>query len=435
MDKVLAVIKREYLERVRSKWFLVATIFGPLMMAVLIILPAWLASRTRPSTSAGNIVILDATGTGLGERVATLLRSQGGSPVVRAVTGSALAAAESTAVAEVMARPERGDGSGSESTQGYLVVDQLTAAGERARYAGRNASTIPDMERLEAAIRQSVLAARFEAAGLDAQRVQALSSIRLDLSTERLTERGRGGSGRGNVALAYAIALLLYMSIVLYGQAILMGVIEEKTQRVAEVVVASISPGKLLAGKVAGVGSVGLTQQLVWVLSALLMLRFRGQIMGAMGLPAASTMQLPSVSPGTALAFLCFFILGYTFFATLFAAAGSMVSSTQDAQQVATPLTLLIVPSVLLLTPVLLEPNGTLSRVVSLLPFTSPILMPVRMSLTGVPWFEVAGAIVLLVLTCLGAIWVAARIYRVGVLMYGKKPSLAELGRWVRYPG
>jgi ABC-2 type transport system permease protein len=431
MDKVFAVVKREYLERVRSRWFVIATVFGPLMMAALIILPAWLASRTRPSTAAGDVVILDATGAGLGDRIATLLKAQGGTPVVRAVAPTELAAAESTAVAEVMAKPSTE--AQATTVQGYLVVDQLTAAGEKARYAGRNASTIPDMERLEAAIRQSVLAARFEQAGLDAQRVQALSSIRLDLDTERLTERGRGGSGRGNVALAYAIALLLYMSIVLYGNAILMGVIEEKTQRVAEVVVASISPEKLLAGKVLGVGSVGLTQQLVWVGSALLLMRFQGSIMGALGLPAATAMQMPSVSLSTGLAFICFFVLGYTLFATMFAAAGSMVSSTQDAQQVATPLTLLIVPSVLLLTPVLLEPSGTLSRVVSLLPFTAPILMPVRMSLTSVPWYEVLAAIALLVLTCLGAIWLAARIYRVGVLMYGKKPSMAELGRWIRY--
>jgi ABC-2 type transport system permease protein len=430
MDKVLAVVKREYLERVRSKWFVVATVFGPLMMAALVILPAWLASRTKPSSAAGDVVILDATGAGLGDRIAILLRSQGGTPDVRIVGPAELAAAESTVVREVMAKPAKG--AEASGPQGYLVIDQLTTAGEKARYAGRNASTIPDMERLEGAIRQSVLAARFEQAGLDAQRVQALSSIKLDLDAERLTERGRGGSGRGNVALAYAIALLLYMSIVLYGNAILMGVIEEKTQRVAEVVVASISPEKLLAGKVLGVGSVGLTQQLVWVISAVLLMKYQAGIMGAMGLPAASAMQMPSVSLVTALAFLCFFILGYTLFATMFAAAGSMVSSMQDAQQVATPLTLLIVPSVLLLAPVLLEPNGTMSRVVSMLPFTAPILMPVRMSVTSVPWYEVVAAIGFLILTCFGAIWVAARIYRVGILMYGKKPSMAELGRWIR---
>ena len=423
MAKVIAVIKREYLERVRLKWFIIGTVFGPLMMGLLIFLPAWLASRTRPSPEATNIVIVDVSGTGLGEQVTRVLSGLGPAPVLRSVAPGALADAESTATREVVTK----------AREGYLVVDQLTLSGERARYAGRNASTIPDMQRVEGAVKSAVLTLRFEAAGMDAQRVQAMSKIDLDFKTERLTERGRGGAGKGTVALAYSVAILLYMSIVLYGQAIMMSVIEEKTQRVAEVVVASIPPGKLLAGKVIGVGAVGLTQQLVWVASGLLLLRFQGPIGSALGIATGAPLDLPSVSFGTALAFLSFFVLGYTLFSTMFAAAGSMVSSTQDAQQVATPLTLLVVPSLLLLTPVLLEPNGSLARVVTLIPFTSPILMPVRMSLTSVGALEVAGSIAVLVLGCLGAVWLAARIYRVGVLMYGKKPTLAELARWVRY--
>jgi ABC-2 type transport system permease protein len=423
MDKLLAVVKREYMERVRSRWFIFATVFGPLMMGALMFLPAWLASRTKASSDVTNVVILDASGSGLGQRVAGGLTG-GTPPEVRVLAPAEIAAAESTVTKDVVAR----------TRQGYLVVDNLTVAGERARYSGRNATTIPDMERLEGAVRQAVLSMRFEQAGLDAQRVQALSKVSLKFDTERLTERGRGEGGKGSAILAYGIAFLLYMSIVLYGQAILMGVIEEKTQRVAEVVVASVSPGKLLGGKVIGVGAVGMTQQIVWVASALLLMRFQGPVSQALGLTSATgNLQLPSLSLGTALAFLGFFVLGYTLFATMFAAAGSMVSSQQDAQQVATPLTLLIVPSVVLLMPVLLEPNGTLARVVTLIPFTSPILMPVRMSLTSVSWFEVVLSIGLLLATCFGAIWIAARIYRVGVLMYGKKPTLAELVRWVKY--
>lgn len=424
MDKVLAVIKREFTERARSRWFLFATVFGPLMMGVMLFLPGWLAGRTRMSSDAGNIVILDASSGGIGERIATVMAATGkGRPTVRGVGPRELVAAESTATREVMRK----------SWEGYLVVDDLTAAGEKARYAGRNASTIPDMRWLSENVKQAVLSARFEAAGLDAQRVRALSQVKLDVSTERLTERGRGGAGEGSVFLAYGVAMLLYMSIVLYGQAIMMGVIEEKTQRVAEVVVASISPDKLLMGKIVGVGSVGLVQQLVWVVSAILMLRLKEPIAQALGIASSTpAWQLPTIGIGVAVALVLFFILGYMMFATLFAAAGSMVSSTQDAQQVATPLTLLIVPSVLLLTPVLLEPNGTLSRVFTLLPFTAPILMPVRMSLVSVSPLEVSVSILLLVLACFGAMWLAARIYRVGVLMYGKKASLGEVARWVR---
>jgi ABC-2 type transport system permease protein len=421
MDKVWAVFKREYLERVRLKSFLIATIFGPLLMAVLLILPAWLATKTRISSDAGNVLVIDASGTDLGDRVARQLARNGGSPEVRAVAPGDVAAAESLATADVVAKRR----------EGYLVIGQETVSGERARYAGRNASTLPDMRFVEDAVEQSVRNSRFEAAGLDGPRVQAMSDVRLQLATERLSERGRGSAGRENVALAYVIAMLLYMSILLYGQSIMMSVIEEKTQRVAEVVVSAIRPNQLLAGKVLGVGAVGLTQQVIWVASGVLLLRFQQPIMKAMGL-AGAPITMPGVSLGTLLVFLLFFVLGFTFFTAMFAAGGSMVSSTQDAQQVATPLTMLVIPSLLLLSPVMLEPNGTLSRVVTMVPFTSPILMPVRISLTSVPWFEVLGSLVLLALTCLGAIWLAARIYRVGVLMYGKKPTMRELARWVR---
>lgn len=421
MDKILAVFKREYMERVRLKSFFIATIFGPILMAALLILPAWLATKTRVSTDVANIVLIDASGTDLGERIARQLSRNGGSPVVRAVAPGAVAQAESAATREVV----------SKQREGYLVIGQETASGERARYAGRNASTLPDMRFLEDAIEQSVRISRFEAAGIDGQRVQALTNVPLSLATERLSERGRGSAGRENVVLAYVIAMLLYMSIVLYGQSIMMSVIEEKTQRVAEVVVSAVQPKQLLAGKVLGVGAVGLTQQLIWVASGILLVRFQAPIMKAVGLGGVPV-AVPSVPVTTALIFLVFFVLGFIFFTSMFAAAGSMVSTTQDAQQVATPLTMLIVPSILLLSPVMLEPGGTLSRVVTMIPFTSPILMPVRMSITNVPWFEVLGSVAILVATCLGAIWVAARIYRVGVLMYGKKPSLMELGRWIR---
>ena len=423
MDKVFAVIKREYLERVRSKWFIFATVFGPLLMAVLMFLPAWLATKTQPSSDAGNIVILDASEVGLGQRVSDQLAAFGAAPAVELVTGDKLAEAESTATRAVMEKKR----------EGYLVLDALTATGERSRYAGRNASTVPDMRRLEEAVKQSVLGRRFEAEGLDPQRIRMLSKLDLKLDAQRLGERGRGGAGEGAMALAYGIALLLYMSIMLYGQAIMMGVIEEKSQRVAEVVVAAIPPEKLLAGKVLGVGAVGLTQQLVWVGSALTLMNFRKPIEAALGLNSGmAAFTLPSVSFGTALLFICFFILGYTLFATLFAAAGSMVSSTQDAQQVATPLVMLIIPSLLLLPPVLFAPNGSLARTVSLIPFSAPILMPVRMSLTTVSPLELVASLGLLLLTCLGAMWLAARIYRTGVLMYGKKPTLREVLHWVR---
>ena len=259
MAKLWAIIKREYLERVRSKWFLIGTFFGPIFFGAIIIVPALLASRTKTTSDVYNSVIIDATSTGFGERLATAIAGDKAepnrTPTVRVVAPGELAKAESTATAEVMKK----------TRSGYLVVDQRTVAGEAVRYAGRNATAVTDMARIRSAVRETILASRLEKEGLDRSRTKALTFIPLDFSTERITERGRGGSGMASVIFGFAIGFLLYMSIVLYGQTIMSGVLEEKTTRVAEVVMASVPTDTLLMGKVLGVGAVGLTQQVIWI--------------------------------------------------------------------------------------------------------------------------------------------------------------------------
>jgi len=230
MAKLWAIIKREYLERVRSKWFLIATFFGPLFFSAIIIVPAWLASRSKATSDIYNTTILDATGNGFGRRLAfniagdTTNRSR--IPRVAVVAPSELTSAESTATRDVMQKKRTG----------YIVVNQQTLAGEAARYAGRNATSIADMAQLKSAIRQTILAQRLEKVGLDDAQMKAITFIPLEFSTERITERGRAGSGMASVLFGFAIGFLLYMSIVIYGQTIMSGVLEEKTTRVAEVV-------------------------------------------------------------------------------------------------------------------------------------------------------------------------------------------------------
>ncbi|MEP7344434.1 MAG: ABC transporter permease [Gemmatimonadaceae bacterium] len=425
MGKIFVVAKREYMERVRSKWFLIATFLGPLFMIVIIVLPAWLSIRAKSGETAAHMIVLDATGTDLGRRTMSEVI---GSPmsdtsvaVIRTVTPAALVEAESTATREVMAK----------KFEGYLVLDSASLAGKAARYAGRNASTIPDMERIEAAVRQSVLTMRLQNAGLDPQQVKVLSNVRIQLATERITDTGRGGSGTFSVAFAFMIAFLLYTSILLYGQSILRGVVEEKTTRVAEVVVASVSPDAMLGGKVLGVGGVGLTQVAIWVTTSVLLLRFREPLMARLGMPSVP-FGLPSVSLWTGFVLIAFFVLGFTFYSSLFAAVGAMVTNDQDAQQAATPVTLLAVFSIIFLQPVMLNPTSQLSKVVSWLPFSAPIIMPARLSLIPISAMELGLVLLGSLLSCIATVWLAARIYRVGILMYGKKPTLAELGRWIR---
>ncbi|MGQ0538481.1 MAG: ABC transporter permease, partial [Gemmatimonadaceae bacterium] len=281
-------------------------------------------------------------------------------------------------------------------------------------------------------VEQAVLVSRLQGAGLDAERVRELSKVNIRLTTERITDQGRGGSGAGNVAIAFISSFVLYTLIVLYGQTILRGVIDEKNSRVAEVVVASVKPESLLAGKVLGVGSVALTQLTVWVVSLALFIRFREPILAWLDIPNAPV-SLPNIGFTAVLTVLLFFVLGFVLYAALFAAIGAMVSSEQDAQQAATPVMILIVMSAVFIQPVLLDPTATFSKVVSWIPFSAPILMPVRTGIIAVPLWETLLVMLGLVVACLGCLWLAARIYRVGVLMYGKRPSLAEVARWVRY--
>lgn len=426
MGKLWAIIKREYLERVRSKWFLIATFFGPVFFAAIIIVPAWLASRSKATNDVYKVTILDATDSGFGRRLAVNIAGDttvpGRMPIVKLVSPADLTQAESVATREVM-RKDR---------TGYIVVNQQTVAGESARYAGSNATSIADMAQIRSAIRNTILGSRLQQVGLDNQKMKEITFIPLDFSTERITERGRAGSGMASVLFGFAIGFLLYMSIVIYGQTIMSGVLEEKTTRVAEVVMSSVPTDTLLAGKVLGVGAVGLTQQIIWIGTTYVLLKLRAPIMAKLGAPTVN-FTLPDISLVAGIIFLLFFLLGFIFYSSLYAAVGSSVNSESEARQAASPLMILIVSTGVFIQPVLLNPTGTTAKVLALVPISSPIIMPIRMAVTGVPPLELAASLVFLVIGCLAALWLASRIYRVGLLMYGKRPTMKEMARWVTY--
>jgi ABC-2 type transport system permease protein len=426
MAKLWAIIKREYLERVRSKWFLIATFFGPIFFSAIIIVPAWLASKSKATTDIYNTTILDATGNGFGRRLAINIAGDSTNlsklPTVRVIEPSQLTPAESLATREVMRKQKTG----------YIVVNQQTLAGEAARYAGRNATSIADMAQLKSAIRQTILAQRLEKVGLDDAQMKAITFIPLDFSTERITERGRAGSGMASVLFGFAIGFLLYMSIVIYGQTIMSGVLEEKTTRVAEVVMSSVPTDTLLAGKVLGVGAVGLTQQIIWIATTYVLLKLRTPILAKLGAPTVS-FSLPDITLAAGVLFLLFFLLGFIFYSSLYAAVGSSVNSESEARQAATPLLVMIVSTGVFIQPVLLNPTGTTARVLSLVPISSPIIMPIRMAVTGVPPLDLAMSLIFLAIGCVAALWLASRIYRVGLLMYGKRPTMKEMARWISY--
>jgi ABC-2 type transport system permease protein len=353
-------------------------------------------------------------------------------PQVRELTAASLPAAEDSATHAVM-RPN--------NLVGYLVLDDSTLSTRRIRYAGRNASSIVDIDKLKSAVRQAFTAVMLQREGVKPETISLISNLSLNMSQTRIDERGKGGSGQAAIILGVGIGILLLMSIIFHGQNVLRGVLEEKTTRVAEVVISSIKPEMLLAGKVAGAGAVGLTQQVLWIaISAYLITNFAPLVLKSAGVPisgagggSALGVSFGGLTVGLFIVIVLYFLFGFVFYASLLAAAGSMVNTEQDAQQAAMPIMYLLIGSWLFVNSVIVNPTGTIAKVLSWLPFSSPIIMPMRMGLSPVPWTSVAGSLAVCALGCVFAIWLAARIYRVGMLMYGKRPSLAEVAKWVRY--
>jgi ABC-2 type transport system permease protein len=426
MRKLLAVLKREYTERIRSKWFLIGSFLAPLFAAAITLLPLLLARHTKPSQAGMFISIIDQTGGDLGRRVVNELAGgiTGAAPPIKVETVKPenLPAAESAYTRSVM----RGQ------FTGYLVLDSGTLRGQAVRYAGRNASSIADMDRLEAAVRQAVLVQALQREGLNAGHIQSLVAINPDIKAERITDTGRGGSGTGGIAIGYGIAILLYMMVAIYGQTIMRGVTEEKSSRVAEVILASVDTNTLLAGKVLGVGLVSVTQQLIWAVLAVTFLKLRGPLLEALGAPNLP-FDIPHVAFGMWVIFFLFYVLGFIFYASLFAAVGATVTNQEDVQSASTPVVLLLVSSFVFLQPILMNPMSGIAKTMSRLPFSAPIAMPLRMNVVSVSPWEVAASLVGLVIGCAITIRIAAKIYRVGLLMYGKRPGLAEIAQWVRY--
>jgi ABC-2 type transport system permease protein len=288
------------------------------------------------------------------------------------------------------------------------------------------------MAMLEAGARQAVMTERLMRRGVDPGVVQE-SQARISLQTLRISKRGATGeTGEATFALAYIIGFVMYMAIFLYSVNVMRSVLEEKQTRIIEVLVSSLRPFQLMLGKVAGVGAVGLLQMAVWGAAAAALIRYRAAVFALFKVPAAvaAGIRLPAIGAGMVILVLAYFVLGYLLYSAMFAVVGAIVNTDSEAQQAQMPVVMLLVAGIIMFPPVLAEPAGTLATVMGLIPFFSPIIMPIRYAASDVPVGELATSVGLLAVVVIGVVWVAARIYRVGILMYGKRPGLRELVRW-----
>ena len=418
MHKILAVVRREFIERIRQRWFWVIVLLGPLFFAGIFILPTLLASKG----GVKHIVVVDGTTLHLGPRLAEQL-NQSKVFVAQSLPADGPGADTSTLTGDV----------GAKRLDGFLLLTDALVDSGKAEYRASNVSAFRAIGTLEGTLRGLAISVRLEREGVDTKLV-ARSQISLNLDTKKIAGgKTTSESAAQSFSLAYFMGIILYMAILLYGINVMSSVLEEKTTRVVEVLLSSLRPFQLLSGKVLGVGAVSIFQFLLWGLSARFLIAQRSHLVGSQ--PAddpGAVFQVPHVTAATGIVFGAYFIGGFFLYSAMFAAVGAMSSNEQEARQAQQPVTMLLVASFISMFAMLNDPGSTLSVTLSMIPFSSPIAMPVRWAAGNLPLSEVGLSLAILFVSTVAITWVAARIYRVGILMTGKRPSIKELVRWVR---
>lgn len=433
MSKLGIIFQREYVSRVKSKGFLIATLLGPILMAALIFGPVALIQLTSEDNTARTIAVVDETGV-LFDRIAPTSNTE----LVRA----------DVPVGTLRQQVQ------DEELYGYLVlpaslVGEGGASDGEAQFASLGGGGIAFSSALEGAVTRAVREARIQSAGLP-DNVLELARSRTDMRSVKITEDGGDSDDSAGAlfVIGYVMAFLMYFITFIYGSYVMQGVMEEKRSRIMEVIVSSAKPFDLMLGKVLALGALGLTQLLAWGILSAGVLALAAPIVALfldpadMGLPqgaeaqeimAAADIVIPEVPVSLFVYFILFFIGGYLLYASLFAAVGSAVEEPQEAQQLLLPISLPLIIAVILMGSIVSNPDGSLAVWTSVIPFLSPILMPARIAVTNVPFWQIGLSMLLLMVGFLTTIWISARIYRIGILMYGKKASFKDLAKWIRY--
>ena len=444
MNKIKLIILREYLTRVKKKSFVVMTILGPILFAALMIVPAWLASME--DTDIKNIAVIDESGVFINKIESTdYLKFE--YITDKTVNDIRHNFKESGYYAVLQIMPSIT----YEPSAVHLYSSKQPGFAVKSYIAGT----------MEKELRNQKLRAQ----GIDEE---VLKSIKSDVSirTIQWDEDGEDKESSTEIAMAvgYIGGFMIYFFIFMFGAQVMRGVIEEKTNRIVEIIVSSARPFQLLMGKIVGVAMVGLTQFLLWIVLTLLIITgvktvmfpdlgtknaqevvaqdlFEQQnLMQAENIPAQDMNELTSilnaaksVDFGVLIgSFIFFFLGGYLLYGSLFAAIGAAVDNETDTQQFMLPITIPLIFGMIVMMNAVQTPESPIAFWFSIIPLTSPIVMMVRIPF-GVPYWELALSMALLILTFIGTTWMAGKIYRTGILMYGKKVNYKELWKWLRY--
>ncbi|AHF11799.1 ABC transporter permease [Barnesiella viscericola DSM 18177] len=447
MSKISLIIEREYLTRVQKKSFILMTILSPIIMVALVFAPIWLSSLSSDETRL--IAVIDQTG------------------LYKDVYHSSDEYRFTYTQGSLSPEQMRIDGDESTTPYAYVIIKDnlldnpqgMTIYSQKQITASCELEIISQME--DYLKDEKLLSYNIP----DIKRIIDESNISLRVDTIRLEEDGAETQTSTEVVtiIGMAMTLIIYMFLMLYGGQVMSSVMQEKTNRIVEVMVSSVKPFELMIGKITSIGLVGLTQLGIWIiflvgifLSAGAYFSMSGgvdpsqindmaamtsgmstidtaQLTGEMGAMAEIQQMLGSINITQLLiCFVLFFIGGYILYASLFAAIGSAVDNESDTQQFMVPITFIIIFALYAGIFSAENPDGPLALWCSMIPFTSPIVMMVRIPF-GVSTWELVLSMVILYGSAIGLAWVAGRIYRVGILMYGKKPSYKEMIKWIRY--
>jgi ABC-2 type transport system permease protein len=446
MNKLLAVIKREYLERARSKFFIIMTLLTPLIMAAFAVLPTlFLTLKTGGPT---RLAIADLTPeTKLYAPVReSLLKAKFGEDEDKKDAPAEVQQAGKVLGAQFDVRQEMAEGRNAEALKqalnariaaGELDAYVILPAGllqedspEKAEFFGRNVNDFIINAQLERAVNDSLRGQRLGALGMDAKKIEAASQ-KVEVAKFPVSEKGEIGKkdDGGGFWGAFFIGLLIYMTIITYGMSAMTAVIDEKGTRISEILFSSVNSFTLMMGKLLGVSLVGLTQYIVWALMYVLFTAFGLSMMAARGFKLSS---LPSYKLSVLIYLVLYFLIGYFIYAGLYILIGAMVTTTQEGQQVSMPLTYTLIIGFMVSFAIIRNPDSQLAVILSMIPLFSPIIMPLRIAANMPPLWQMLLSLTIGFASVVGVVWLAARVYRVGMLMYGKKATIPEVARWIR---
>jgi ABC-2 type transport system permease protein len=435
MRNFWVIVKREYLQRVRTRSFLILTLLVPGIMTVVMMLPAKLATMGK---KAEHVVVVTSTPQ-FGEMVRQHFLSaltatdddDESSPEANAAKPKSREQGEDEYVIDVDSNATEAERTAlrdkvtSQAIDGYLWLSDDAIASGKVTWTSRNMGGFGESSRLSAALNRVIQYERLSKNGLTTEKAdELLKPVKVEAIR---IERGKEakGSGGGKFLEVVIMVMLLYMAVLLYGISVMRSVLEEKTSRILEVLLSSATSTELMAGKLLGVGAVGLTQILVWVVIA-----------GVFALPAMAmqpTLSEFQIPLGVLIAFAIFFLLGYLLYSTMYATIGAITTTEQEGQQLQFFIVIPLVLSVFMLAPVVRTPDAPAIVWLSMVPFFAPVLMYARIVVQTPPLWQIALSVVLLIGTIAGLLVLCARIYRVGILIYGKRPNLPEILKWLKY--